>query len=87
MTGRIHLKALFEAGEKYRLIEEYGAECYTAGEDGRLLFEWNFANYNNMREWIFSFGDKVEVLEPDDLKADLCRQAKNILNKFEVHDI
>lgn len=87
LTGEIHLKALFEASEKYRLIEEYGAESYITEEDGRLLFEWNFASYNNMREWIFSFGDKVEVLEPDNLKADICRQVKNILKKFSVHDI
>lgn len=87
LTGEIHLKALFEASEKYRLIEEYGVESYITTEGGRLLFEWNFANYNNMREWIFSFGDKVEVLEPDNLKADICQQAKNILKKFKVHDI
>lgn len=87
LTGEIHLKALFEASEKYRLIEEYGVESYLTGDDGSLLFEWNFANYNNMREWIFSFGDKVEVLEPVNLKEDICQQAKNILKKYKIHDI
>ena len=32
------ITAVFDSSEKYRLIEEYGLECYTETEDGRLLF-------------------------------------------------
>lgn len=85
-TGEIHLKALFEASEKYRIIEEYGAEAYGTEQDGRLLFEWDFASYKNMREWILSFGDKVSVLEPACLRDDVHRQAENILKNARIHD-
>lgn len=77
--GGIHLKAVFEESEKYRLIEEYGIESYTTGDDKKLLFECDFADYENMREWIFSFGDKVSVLEPKKLRDDRRAQAQNIL--------
>lgn len=86
-TGEIHLKALFAASEKYRIMEEYGPEAYAAEKDGRLLFEWDFASYKNMREWILSFGDKVNVLEPACLRADVQRQAENILKNARIHDV
>ena len=75
----IRLKAVFENEEKHRLIEEYGIDCYTVDENNRLLFEWDFVSYDNMREWICSFGDRVRVLEPEELYEDRKRQAGHIL--------
>ena len=74
-----HLKALFSSDEKYRLIEEYGVDCYSVTEQGKLLLECDFVSYENMRSWIFSFGDKVEILEPLRLRDDRREQAENIL--------
>jgi len=80
VEGKFHLEAVFEESEKYRLIEEYGIESFSVMEDKRLLFERIFASYENMREWVFSFGDKVEVLAPEELQEDRRQQAENILN-------
>ena len=74
-----HLKALFDGSVKYRLIEEYGVDCYRETPDGRLLLERDFASYDNMRAWVFSFGDRVAVLEPPRLREDRRRQARAIL--------
>lgn len=76
-----HLKAVFSPNQKYRLIDEYGVDCFQAGPDGRLLLERNFVSYENMREWIFSFGDQVEILEPEELFRDRLAQAENILRQ------
>lgn len=75
-------RALFDPREKYRLVEEYGVGCFTE-EEGKLLFERDFASYSNMREWALSFGDKVEILEPEDLVQDRLRQARNILGQAQ----
>lgn len=77
----IHLKALFLQSEKYRLIEEYGVDCYSVTDSGELLLERDFASYSNMRSWIFSFGDKVTILEPFQLYEDRRKQAENIIEK------
>jgi len=82
IEGSIHLKACFSESEKYRLIEEYGVESFTE-ENGGLLFERNFAIYKNLVEWILSFGDKVEVFEPKELREDIRRQAENILSCYQ----
>lgn len=77
----IHLKALFALSQKYRLIDEYGIGCYTQMPQGGLLVEQDFSSYTNLREWIFSFGDTVEILEPAQLREDRLRQAQSILSK------
>ena len=73
------LKALFQPSQKYRLIDEYGIDCFQTAPDGRLLFAWEFTRYEYMREWVFSFGDQVEIIEPEALVRDRLAQAKNIL--------
>ena len=78
-SDTIHLKAVFSESEKYRLIEEYGIDCYSMTDNGQLLFEQDFACYEYMRSWIFSFGDKVTILEPRQLCEDRKKQAEAIL--------
>lgn len=78
-SNSIHLKALFSSSEKYRLIEEYGIDSYQITDTGQLLLERDFVSYENMRAWIFSFGDKVSVIEPVQLFEDRKQQAENIL--------
>lgn len=80
-SGRYCLKALFHPGAGHRLIDEYGVGSYTAQPGGELLFEWEFASYEHMREWVLSFGDQVRVLEPPELQADRKRQARHILDQ------
>lgn len=79
-SNAFHLQARFLPSEKWRLIEEYGAHCYSVTESGELLFECDFVNYEHMRSWIFSFGDKVTILQPNLLVEDRKQQAQNILN-------
>lgn len=87
----IHLKAVFEESKKYRLIEEYGIDSFSTCKDHRLYFEHDFAGYENMREWIFSFGDRVSVLAPKELQDDRKKQAEHVLrmcrNDSEISEI
>lgn len=80
-SDTIHLKAVFAESEKYRLIEEYGIDCCTPYKNNGLLFERDFVSYKNMQQWIFSFGDKVTVLEPEELVRERLEQAVNIISQ------
>jgi len=75
------LKALFAESEGYRLIEEYGAGCFTETDRG-LYLERGFVSYENMRQWVLSFGSRVRVLEPTALRDELRRQAQDILSFY-----
>lgn len=82
-ANTMQLQAVFQQSEQYRLIEEYGVDSFTQLEDGSLLLEREFASYDHMREWVFSFGDRVRILGPACLRADRRRQAERILQMQE----
>lgn len=66
--GGIKVKALFEADQKWRLVEEFGTSCFTENDDGRLLFTADYTDMENLITWIMTFGDKAEVLEPGEVR-------------------
>lgn len=77
----VHLKALFTERVKYRLVEEYGPGSWTETPSG-LLFERDFVSWENLRQWVQSFGDQAKVLEPQELREELARQAANLLRLY-----
>lgn len=79
--GTILLRAWFDKKDAYRLVEEYGAGCYLES-GGRLLFERNFMSNSHMRQWILSFGNSVEVIEPETLREELRQIGKDFLKKY-----
>lgn len=74
--GGIHVKALFEPEMKWRLVEEYGPYCFAEQPDGKLLFHGEYTNRENLTRWLLAFGDKVRLLEPEDLRAELLKAAE-----------
>ena len=80
----ISVRALFEQEMKWRLIEEYGPKCFTEREDGKLLFTFGFSDKENLFSWVFSFGDKVELLEPECLREEFVQRAEKLLQRYHT---
>ncbi len=73
--GGIKVKALFAPDVKWRLVEEFGPQCFTETEDGRLLFTADYTDAENLVTWMLSFGAKAEVPEPAAIRDELRRIA------------
>lgn len=82
-SDEIQLVALFDATEKYRIIEEYGIESFSITDTGKLMFKFKFTSKEYLLNWILSFGNKVEVIEPVELQLEIINQAKGILKKYK----
>ena len=80
----IVLKALFAPDMKWRLVEEFGPDCYEVAKDGRLLLVENYFDLDNMVMWLLTFGDKVEVLEPPEAR-DRLRTIADAMSKMYEH--
>lgn len=80
--GGIRVKALFEPEYKWRLVEEFGTSCFREMEDGKLLFEADYTNRENLLTWLLTFRDKVELLEPEDIRAEIIESAERIREKY-----
>ena len=74
----IKVKAIVEAKMKWRLSEEFGPDCFTVREDGRLLFSGFYSDEDGLLAWILTFGDQMKLLEPDWMKEKLLHIANKI---------
>ena len=81
--GGILVRALFTPEVKWRLIESFGLHCFTEQEDGRLLFEEEYTNGDNLLSWLMGFGDQVEVLEPESVRETLLTMAENMVRIYK----
>ncbi len=78
----IILKALFDPDMKWRLVEEFGPDCYEVQNDGRLLLNRDYSDMENLTMWMLTFGDKVEVLDPPELRNNLKNMAESMIKIY-----
>jgi len=78
----IILKALFDSDMKWRLVEEFGPDCYEVQKDGRLLLIRDYSDIENLTMWMLTFGDKVEVLDPPELRDKLKNMAESMIKIY-----
>lgn len=79
----INVKAVFDPSMKWHLIEEFGPDSFSVQQDGTLLFEHEYTDKENLVTWMLTCKDKVEVLEPEDVRDELFYIANNIKNKYK----
>lgn len=69
--GGLKVKVIFRPECKWRLIEEFGKGCFEELPDGRLLFRADYTYTENFISWLLTFGDKAELLEPEEVREEL----------------
>lgn len=84
--GGIAVKALFEPECKWRLVEEFGLESFQEQENGKLLFQADYTNKENLFTWLLSFRDKAVLLEPESIRAEFCDSIEK-LRKLYAEDM
>ena len=85
-TDGNRITIMFDKSLEYRLVEEYGPDCYQVADDGRLRFSVGYTNRDYIISWVLGFGDKAKVVEPVDLVNEIKEKAKKIILNYE-HDI
>lgn len=80
--GGIRVKVIFEPECKWRLVEEFGLGCFEEQEDGRLLFHADYTYQANLISWLLTFGDRAELLEPENVREELQKIIENMRTKY-----
>ncbi len=81
-SGGVRVKALIAGDCKWRLVEEFGMDCFTELEDGRLLFQADYTDEENLITWLLSFREKAEIVEPLKLREELHRTLLKTLENY-----
>jgi len=81
--GGIKVKVLFEPECKWRLVEDFGTESFQEQEDGKLLFQADYTNEENLITWLMSFRDKAELLEPEEIRNKIKESIGRMKRKYD----
>lgn len=84
--NQIYAKAVFSPAMKWRLIDEYGMDSFQEIEDGRLELCSGFTDKKSLFGWLLSFGNQVELMEPEELRAEFVELVEMIRMKYEKID-
>lgn len=79
---KYQVTVLFDPSCRWRLVEEYGADRLTPEPDGRLRFTGGFPNADSVLSWVLTFGDKAELLEPEELREQLGTLAETLARRY-----
>lgn len=79
----IEAKVAFTSEVKWRLMESYGVDSFTINKDGRLYMESGFTDKENLFYWLLSFGNQVELIEPEGLREEFKRFLEEIQNIYD----
>lgn len=80
--GEVRVKALFDPVMKWRLVDEFGPDCFKETEDGRLLFESDYTDGESLLTWFLTFGEKAEVIEPKELRKKMEERIEKMMNAY-----
>ena len=78
-----NIQIRFDKSVRFRLIEEYGLNCYEENEDG-LLLSLDYTKKDYIFGWVLSFGDKAEVISPLETRAEFAEVVKNLFYKYRI---
>ena len=80
--AKYHVTVLFDPACRWRLVEEYGADRFTEEPDGRLRFTGPFPDADSAVSWVLTFGDKAELVEPQELRDQLRELAESLAGRY-----
>mgnify|MGYP001623992588 FL=1 len=81
--ANIRVKVVFESDAKWRLVEDFGPECFVEQEDGRLLFQMDYTDEESLVGWLLTFGARAEVLEPETIREKLLKTVEGVISVYQ----
>lgn len=85
--GGIRVKAVFEPDCKWRLVEEFGAKSFMELDNGKLLFQADYTDKENLITWLLSFREKAVLLEPVEIREELRKAIRDMRDKYEKYEV
>lgn len=82
-NGEIEITVKFDDSVKWRIIDEYGIDFMDYDENGSIIVTFTWSDIPAFYQYILSFGDKAEIIEPKKYRQDFAELVKNMQKKYE----
>ncbi|MBC3888374.1 WYL domain-containing protein [Acetobacterium paludosum] len=78
----VNLVLKFDAEMAYRLYDEFSAEDIKTNPDGSFIVKTCMPEANWVYGYLMSYGERVEVLEPERMKRKIAEKYQKALKKY-----
>lgn len=80
--GEIEVTAKFDKSLKWRIIDEFGTEFPQFDDNGDILLTFTWSDVPSFYRYILSFGDKAEIISPEEYRRGFRELVKRISEKY-----
>lgn len=84
--SRYQVRAIVQQQYRWRLLEDFGADSFVEQPDGTLRFSFGFTDVESIKGWVLSYGDGMELLEPNEVREDLGQFGQRLAQRYGEHD-
>lgn len=81
---QVHLRFNASVAPLIRDIPGKSGQTLKPLEDGTIQLTLTVETVSEIVHWVLGFGDQVEVIEPEELKAAVCDWASRIIRRYEA---
>lgn len=78
----IHFTALFDPAVKWRILDEFSVDQLQLEANGKLRLAGVYSDSRSLVQWLLSFGDQVELLQPVAARELLQSTVQNMLQIY-----
>lgn len=82
--GEVEAVVRFDRAVKWRLIDEWGTDCFEVNEAGDMILRFTWTDVPSFFEWILTYGDKAEILSPENYRRDFAKLLRKIAKQYEM---
>ena len=68
-------------------MEEFGPDHLSEQDDGRLMLRAEYSDMDSLITWLMTFGDKAEILEPEEARTRLKEVIGNMVKIYDKKKI
>lgn len=72
----------FDKSAKWRVIDDYSVDLIQYDENGDILLNHVWSDKQSLFRYVLSFGDKAEISEPLEYRAEFSEFVEKILKKY-----
>lgn len=80
--GEIEATVRFDKSVKWRIIDEFGADFVKYNADGDIELTFTWSDVPAFYQYILTFGDMAEIVEPVQYRKEFSELLKNMMKKY-----
>ncbi len=82
--GEIQATVRFDKSIKWRIVDEFGVDFLKYDSDGNIVITFTWSDVPAFYQYILSFGDKAEIISPDNYRKEFAEILKNMHEHYQT---